>query len=302
MTSFKGKVKDWLNWNNPLLTGKEAFYGPITGKNSTYWVDALTGTNAEHDDIRTAANEHAQGWQGYLADQLKAEGAASGWDARGYMNTQTLQRQQFDPNKPFLKVKDLRANNPGGYRVPVAAGHQYDFDTAMSIADEKNLNYGNNQSVYDNYNDLNLSTPHYKAMGGESSTPWLPQNDPNNTLTAYTNTGGGTNTVDPTNNASTGGTNFLSNYNSLDELKAALTSGSTANTTTTDNSFDQFTKFLSALSGMSGLFGGGGGGYTGPVGGVSSAPGLSYFSNLANSSNAFRYNQNKLASTGNINV
>ena len=291
-SDFRGKVKDFINWNNPLLTGKEANYagGMGSGQNSNYWVDALTGSDPAQNQIRTDANAHARGWQGYLADQLKAEGATSGWESRGYRDTQTLQRHQFDSDKAFLKLSDLRGTtdftDPEGTNYTAAGdfqGRSYDSGTAFGLADTNNFNYGSNQTAYDNYGDLNLdslSLPNYSAASS------------NNASTANTSTA----------NTTSGGTNFLSSYNSLDELKSALTSGSTANTTTTDNSFDQFTKFLTAMSGM-GLFGGGGNSGQGyGVGGVASAGSNNYFSNMANSSNAFRYNQNKLSSTGSINV
>ena len=294
MASFRAKVKDFINWNNPLLTGKEANYqgGMGSGLNSNYWVDALTGSDPAQNQIRTDANAHDRGWQGYLADQLKAEGAKSGWEARGYRDTQTLQRHQFDPNKAFLKLSDLRGTtdftDPEGTNYTAAGdfqGRSYDSGTAFGLADTNNFNYGSNQEVYDNYKDLNLNASSLPKSNAASSA-----------IVASS-------AADAANNS--GGTNFLSSYNSLDELKSALTSGSTANTTTTDNSFDQFTKFLTAMSGL-GLFGGlGSGAGSGQgygVGGVASAGSNNYFSNMANSSNAFRYNQNKLSSTGSINV
>jgi len=291
MASFRAKVKDFINWNNPLLTGKEANYegGMGSGQNSNYWVDALTGSDPTQNQIRTDANAHARGWQGYLADQLKAEGATSGWESRGYMDTQTLQRHQFDSDKAFLKLSDLRGTtdftDPTGTNYTAAGdfqGRNYNAGTAFGLADTNNFNYGGNQDVYDNYKDLNLNSTSLPTSSSISSA-FIPSG-----------------AADAANNS--GGTNFLSSYNSLDELKSALTSGSTANTTTTDNSFDQFTKFLTAMSGL-GLFGGGSGSGQGyGVGGVASAGSNNYFSNMANSSNAFRYNQNKLSSTGSINV
>ena len=166
-SDFRGKVKDFINWNNPLLTGKEANYagGMGSGQNSNYWVDALTGSDPAQNQIRTDANAHARGWQGYLADQLKAEGATSGWESRGYRDTQTLQRHQFDSDKAFLKLSDLRGTtdftDPEGTNYTAAGdfqGRSYDSGTAFGLADTNNFNYGSNQTAYDNYGDLNLDS------------------------------------------------------------------------------------------------------------------------------------------------
>jgi len=285
MTSYRGKVKDFLNWNSALLTGKEADY---SGR-SMYWLDRLTGTGTDGAADRTAAAAHDRGWQGFLGDKLAAEGAASGWNSRGYMDTTTLQRHQFDPAKPFLKISDLR----GGSTDAPVQGHQYDSATAMSLADTNAKNYGSNQSVYDNYNDLNLSTPHYKAMGGESSTPYQYVDAD----TAAANAAANTDTA----NTDTANTGALTT-NDLDSWWAALDKPWLTNNTASNTSdFDQFTKFLTALSGMSGLFGGGGGqGYG--VGGVASAN--PYMSNMSNFSNAFKHAQNKnpLQTTSSINI
>ena len=147
----RGRVKDFLNWNMPLLTGVEADYGgspagtPGHGE-SNYWIDALTGNTAGNIADQASASAHSGGWQGWLADSLKNAGTASGWNPSGWMNTETMQRTNYDPSTPFLKLSDLRATSgytdPSGSNYTVAGDFQnrkYDPTAALDAAQAANF-------------------------------------------------------------------------------------------------------------------------------------------------------------------
>ena len=153
----RGRVKDFINWNMPLLTGREADYGASpTGTyghgGSQYWIDQLTGSSAGNIAAQNAAAAHEGGWQGWLADSFRNANAAeraagtTDWNPTGWYNTSTGRRTNYDPNTPFLRLSDLR--NTAGYTDPEGSnytvagdfqGRKYDPMAALAASTAANF-------------------------------------------------------------------------------------------------------------------------------------------------------------------
>lgn len=240
----RGRVKDWLNWNMPLLTGREADYGGSpTGTSgqggSNYWIEALTGSTAANQADQASAAAHSGGWQGWLADSLKNANAAeraagtSDWNPFGWTNTETGTRTNFDPNTPFLKLSDLRSTSgftdPSGSNYTVPGDFQSrKYDPAAALAAATTANYMPAGSAnWNNYaNEASEAATAAAATANNSGavTTHADGSIQTNNVSLPYNTTGLNSGTDVTAGTTGGNNNITTGAPSVDEIKNYLTS------------------------------------------------------------------------------
>lgn len=238
----RGRVRDWLNWNMPLLTGVEADYGgsptgtPGQG-GSNYWVEALTGSTAANQADQASAAAHSGGWQGWLADSLKNANASqraagtSDWNPFGWVNTETGTRTNFDPNTPFLKLSDLR--NTSGFTDPSGSNYTVEgdfqsrkYDPAAALAAATAANYMPPSSAnWNNYANEASEAGNAAAATAASSGAVTNHADgsiqTNNVALPYNTTGLNSGT-DVTAGTTGGNNNIATGAPSVDDIKNYL--------------------------------------------------------------------------------